>query len=387
MLPNLSIFAKTSRLTEMGVESFLLNTSMLCRSSDLTFSRINHRRVALICMMICFLFGTMGCRAFDFYAKTLMSPVPGTLEPPREISMISLPAYRVGAPDVLQIEALKLVPRPPYRVDTYDLLMIRATGTLLDSPINDYYLVDDEGSVNLGPAYGKVRIAGLTIDDATKVTTQFLQQILREPYVSIQLVRTGGTQQITGTYLIQQDGNVNLRQYGVVNVAGKTSTEVKEAIDKHLEQFFDSPEVTVEVVGFNSEAYFVIRENSLAGEDVVRLPITGKETVLDAISMVGGLTGVSSQRIWIARPVPGTFGCEQILPINYLAITRDASAATNYQILPGDRVFIAEDGIVATGYFINKLTNPVYQIINVVQLGSATGRALQIMGRAYNSNR
>jgi polysaccharide biosynthesis/export protein len=339
----------------------------------------------LIWMMICFLFGTAGCRSFDFYAKSLMSPLPGNLEPPREISMISLPAYQVEAPDVLQIEALKLVPRPPYRIDTYDLLMIRATGTILDAPINEYYLVDDEGSVNLGPAYGKVRIAGLTIDEATTVTTQFLQQILREPYVSIQLVRTGGTQQVTGTYLIQQDGNVNLRQYGVVNVSGKTSTEVKEAIEKKLSQFFDSPEVTVEVVGYNSEVYFVIRENSIAGEDVVRLPITGKETVLDAISMVGGLTAVSSRRIWIARPVPGTFGCEQILPIDYMAITRDAAAATNYQILPGDRVFIAEDGLVATTHFLNKLSSPVYQIINLVQLGTATGRGLQIMGRVFGT--
>jgi protein involved in polysaccharide export with SLBB domain len=338
-------------------------------------------------MVVCFLFGTVGCRAFDFYAKSLMSPLPGNLEPPREISMISLPAYRVEAPDVLQIEALKLVPRPPYRIDTYDLLMIRGSGTLLDAPINEYYLVDEEGSVNLGPAYGKVRIAGLTIDEATMVTVQYLKQILNEPYVSIQLVRTGGTQQVTGTYLIQQDGIINLRQYGVVNVSGKTLTEVQEAIEKHLASFFDSPEVTVDVVGYNSEVYFVIRENSIAGEDVVRLPITGKETVLDAISAVGGLTAVSSQRMWIARPVPGTFGCEQILPIDYLAITRDAAAATNYQILPGDRLFIAQDGLIAANYFIYKLTNPVYQLLNIAQLGSATTRGLQVLGRRYNSQR
>ena len=152
--------------------------------------------------------------------------------------MISLPAYQVEAPDVLQIEALKLIPRPPYRIDTYDLLMIRGAGTLLDAPIDDYYLVDEEGSVNLGPAYGKMRIAGLTIDEATTITTQYLKQILREPNVSIQLARTGGTQQITGTYLVQQDGIINLRQYGVVNVSGKTLTEVQEAIEKHLAAVF-----------------------------------------------------------------------------------------------------------------------------------------------------
>jgi polysaccharide export outer membrane protein len=245
--------------------------------------------------------------------------------------------------------------------------------------------VDEEGTVNLGPAYGKIRIVGLTIDEATKVTTDFLGQILREPTVSMQLMRTGGTQQLTGTYLVQQDGIVNLRQYGVVNVSGKTVSEIKQAMEKHLEQFFDSPEVSVDVVGYNSETYFVIRENSVEGEDVVRLPITGNETVLDAIGAIGGLSRVSSQRVWIARPVPGSFGCEQILPIDYLAITRGADSSTNYQLLPGDRVFIAQDELIATTYFITKLTNPIYQLLGITQLGTSTTKSLQIMGRAFNS--
>ncbi len=171
----------------------------------------------------------------------------------------------------------------------------------------------------------------------------------------------------------------------MVNVAGKTLTEIKEAIEKHLENYFDSPQVAVEVVGYNSATYFVIREDSLMGEDVLHLSITGNETVLDAIGSVGGLTRAASQRIWIARPVPGNAGCEQILPVDYLAITRDAASSTNYQILPGDRVFIAEDGLVATSNFINKMVYPAYQLLNVAGLGANTFKSLQIMGRGFNT--
>jgi polysaccharide biosynthesis/export protein len=363
----------------------------VARTKEQGVGRVTVRNVrphAVLCIMLaaCVLCSSEGCRPFDYYSKTLAPPVPGNMEPPRELSMISLPAYRVEAPDVLQVEALKLVPRPPYHVDIYDLLMIKAAGTLPDAPINDYYLVDDEGVVNLGPAYGRVRISGLTIDQATAVVTDFLKQILREPYVSMQLVRTGGTQQVTGTYLVQQDGIINLRQYGVVNVSGKTVSEVKMAIEKHLEQFFDSPQVSVEVVGYNSETYFVVRENSVTGEDVIRFPITGNETVLDAIGNVGGLTGVSSQRLWIARPVPGTFGCEQVLPVDYLAITRGGDASTNYQLLPGDRLFVAQDPMVGANSFLIKATNPVYQILNITQLGRTTIVSLQVLGRAFNRN-
>src|SRR3989304_1272560 len=206
--------------------------SILSRSSALTSLRSNRlcTRGAWLAVLLISTFMMAGCQSFDFYAKSLMSPLPGDLEPPRELNMVSLPAYRIESPDVLQIEVLKLVPRPPYRIEVYDVLMVQVSGTILDAPINNYYLVGEEGMLDLGPAYGKIRITGLTIDEAISVTTQHLQQILRQPEVTIRLARTGGTQQVNGIYLVQQDGIVNLRQYGVVQGAGKTLVEAREAI-------------------------------------------------------------------------------------------------------------------------------------------------------------
>ena len=60
----------------------------------------------------------------------------------------------------------------------------------------------------------------------------------------MQLARVAGAQPVTGQYLVGPDGTVNLRQYGVVHVAGKTVTEARLAIQKHLSQFLDSPEVS-----------------------------------------------------------------------------------------------------------------------------------------------
>ncbi len=54
---------------------------------------------------------------------------------------------------------------------------------------------------------------------------------------------------MTGIYIVQPDGIINLRQYGVVPVAGKTMTEAKIAIEKQLERYFDSPDVSVDVLG------------------------------------------------------------------------------------------------------------------------------------------
>ncbi len=176
--------------------------------------------------------------------------------------MVSLPAYRVEPPDILQIEMLKMVPLPPYRIEVYDVLKISAVGTIPDQPINDFFLVEGEGTVNLGPAYGTVRIGGMTIDEATEAITKQLLQILRQPEVSVQLMRTAGTQPVTGQYLVGPDGTINLRTYGVVHVSGKTVTEIKLALQKHLAQFFDSPEVSVDVLGYNSKVFYVITDGA-----------------------------------------------------------------------------------------------------------------------------
>ena len=312
----------------------------------------------------------VGCQQpFDHYTSTLQAPVPPGMEPPRELHKVSLPAYGVEPPDILPIEMLKLVPLPPYRIDIYDVLQIRVSFALPDQPIDDFYLVEGEGIVNLGPAYGTVRVVGMTIDEATEAIRNKLTEVLRQPDVSVQLARTAGTQPITGQYLVGPDGTINLRHYGMLHVAGKTMTEIKLALQKHLPQYFDSPEVSVDVLAYNSKVYYVITEGAGLGDNVRRLPITGNETVLDAMSAVNGLSQVSSKEVWIARPAPGGFGCEQILPVDYEAITRGGSAATNYQIMPGDRVFIAEDNVIGFNNVLGKVTAPIERLLGIAALG------------------
>jgi polysaccharide export outer membrane protein len=311
---------------------------------------------------------------------------PG-MRPPREIDKVALPAYRVEPPDMLSIEMLKMIPRPPYRIDVYDVLQIRASFALPDQPINDFYIVEAEGVVNLGPAYGSVRVVGMSLDEATAAIRDKLKEILTQPEVSVQLARTSGTQPITGQYLVAPDGTINLRTYGILRVSGKTLPEIKLELQKHLEQFFDKPEVSVDVLGYNSKVYYVITDGAGMGDNVRRFPVTGNETVLDAVSSVGGLSQLSSKDVWVARPAPGDYGCEQILPVDYAAITRGGSAATNYQVMPGDRVFISEDNVVGFNNVLGKFTAPIERLLGISGLGASTVRGYQTLGRNYNQQR
>ncbi len=331
--------------------------------------------------------GLSGCHAIDFYDQSLQSPVPPGVEPARELSMVSLPPYQVEPPDVLQIEVLKLVPLPPYRAQPYDVLQVDVIGTLLGQPINNYFLVEAEGTVNLGPAYGTVRVAGMTIDEASAAVDQHLRQVLTDPVVSVQLARAAGTQPIEGQFLVGPDGTVNLRLYGSVQVAGLTIAQAKAALDEHLGQYFDSPDSAVSVLNYNSKVYYVITEGANQGDNMVKVAATGNETVLDAISTVGGLSQLSSKEVFIARPAPGGFGCEQILPVDWEAISKGGSTATNYQILPDDRVFIVENKMIALSNMVNMVIRPFEAAVGFTSLNTSMIRNMQTTGRGYNQNR
>jgi polysaccharide export outer membrane protein len=138
-------------------------------------------------------------------------------------------------------------------------------------------------------------------------------------------------------------------------------------------------------VAYNSKVYYIVTEGAGMGDNIVRVPVTGNETVLDALSQIRGLSQLSSKKIWIARPAPYEFQCEQILPVDYEAITRGASVATNYQVLPGDRVFIAEDRNTALANFISKVISPFERIAGFAGLTTSTIRSFNNINSTYGA--
>jgi len=324
-----------------------------------------------------------GCRPFDHYEDPLGKKVSEEMEPPRELSMMSLPAYRIAPPDVVTIELQKMVPKPPYYLQTLDVIYVRVLGTLYDQPIDNYYVVSAEGTIDLGPSYGALRVEGMTVNDAREAIRTHLTQVLRAPEVAVSLAQMAAMQPINGQYQIGPDGTVNLRYYGTVHVAGMTLMEAKFAIEEHLSHYLNSPIVSMDVVAYNSKSYYVITQGAGNGDSVRKIPITGNETVLDAISQIGGMSSLSSQNIWIARPAPGDYACEQRLPVDWAAISSGASTATNYQIMPNDRVFIVQDNFTTTSNVIGKVMSPFERLSGVISLGTNTARNIRNVDQDY----
>jgi hypothetical protein len=65
-------------------------------------------------------------------------------------------------------------------------------------------------------------------------------------------------------------------------------------------------------------------------------------------------------------------GCEQILPIDWKDITRGASTATNYQLMPGDRLYIAENKYLRASTTVGFILRPFEQTFGFVSLATST---------------
>jgi polysaccharide biosynthesis/export protein len=316
-----------------------------------------------------------GCTSF----RSPIAAAPGL---PRELDKVTYADYVIEPPDELVLDAIRVVPLPPYKIGALDQIYIHSSRSLPEEPLAGAFQVEPEGVVNLGPNYGSVSVADLSLEEAARAIESHLKNLIRDPAtVTVSLAQFRAMQQIRGSHLVKSDGTVMLGLYGSVRVAGMTLAQARAAIEAHLSSYLLKPEVSVDVAGFNSKVYYVVTDGGGLGEQVARVPTTGNETVLDAVSQIGGLSGVSSKkRIWVSRPSPAGSCRPQVLPVDWCAITRGGESDTNYQLLPGDRVYIMADPLVTADTMLGRILAPVERAFGIVLLGASAVNEVQGQG-------
>jgi len=309
---------------------------------------------------------------------------------PRELKKIIAPDYVISPPDILLLDAVRLVPQPPYKVAPLDALVIQVNvfrapteaelaakqepSLIPGQPINGLFRVEPDGVVNLRFSYGAVPVVGQTIPEAKESIKKHLQKRFKLDFeVDVGLGESRAMQFIRGEHLVRPDGKVSLGSYGSVSVAGLTMEQAQKAIQDFVSDKLLDPEISLDVAGYNSMVYYVIFDQAGAGQSIARLPFTGNETVLDALGQLKGLPpGSDRLRIWVARPTQPEEACDQIMPVDLTAITKRGSTATNYQLLPGDRLYVSVDPLVALDGYLARIIAPIERISGIILLGNST---------------
>jgi polysaccharide export outer membrane protein len=248
----------------------------------------------------------------------------GGLNVPREFDKMALPPYVVEPPDILLIQAS----------DRITLARLQA--------IEGQHLVTPDGTVNLG-IYGKVRVAGLTLDQVADAVAARLLEVLPG---------------LAGS-LKPEDK--------------KDTTDYKKEWQREFSTIeLIKKEMQVDVLSYASKYYYVITDGGGYGQQVYPFLITGNETVLDAIARVNGLPAVATKKkIWVARATrPGQ--PPKILPVDWCGVAQRGEAATNFQLFPGDRVFVQSDAWIRTDTWLAKRLSPLLRGFGATLLGAST---------------
>lgn len=143
---------------------------------------------------------------------------------------------------------------------------------------------------------------------------------------------------------VMVDGTIDLGKYGRPVVAGMTVEQIEAIVLSSVRAGEPGEEIdpiNVRITLAESAVYYVLGEVNSPGY----YRLTGRETVLDGILTAGGLSDAASDcEIILARPTPPC-NCRVVLPVCYNRIVQLGDTTTNYQLRPGDRIYVATRGL------------------------------------------
>jgi polysaccharide export outer membrane protein len=208
-------------------------------------------------------------------------------------------------------------------------------------------------------------------------------------------VRVFGVDELSQTVRVADDGSITMPLLGRLQVGGLTKTELERLVRDLLEErFVKDPQVTVFVAEYES------RRVAVSG--AVKLPGTyqmlGQKTLLEMISMAGGLAADMGQRIIVFRRREG--GATERLTIDLERLVFAADPTLNLTVVPGDIIYVPtveKLRIFVSGAVRNPnlyevpRANPVTVLKAITLAGGTTDRAadkkIQIMRTDENGQR
>jgi polysaccharide export outer membrane protein len=187
-----------------------------------------------------------------------------------------------------------------------------------------------------------------------ELTKQVLAEYRVEPgdVLAVEQAEFDAAVRLPSDQTVRADGTIDLGPYGRLPVVGKTIDEIQQLVQQVVDrQAAESAEdggdadglsgeasqtVLVRLVEPESKVYYVVGEVNSPGTQ----QLVGRETVLDAILAAGGLSDKADRhKIVLSRPTPPG-QCRIVMPVCYRHIVQLGDTTTNYQISPGDRIYV-----------------------------------------------
>ena len=134
--------------------------------------------------------------------------------------------------------------------------------------------------------------------------------------------------------IVRLDGKISFPLLDDLQAAGRTTTQLKDSIEKGLKEYVAAPNVTVTVVNTASKRFYILGEVVNTGE----YPLIKDLTVLQAFAIAGGFTEWASKKeIILFRHEDGK---EKVIEINYKDIIKDKDFSQNVKLREDDTIIV-----------------------------------------------
>ena len=164
------------------------------------------------------------------------------------------------------------------------------------------------------------------------------------------------------TFRIETNGEIELPIIGTIKATGLTVEQFQTELNNRLKVFYVNPQATVTLVQFRSEPVFFIGSFNAPGI----YPLQGRRTLVEMLTLVGGLAPNASRRIRVTRrkemgPIelpsavedPNGKGMTLEVPLNVL--TQDINPPEDILLMPYDVVSAERAELV---YLSGSVTRP-----------------------------
>jgi len=142
--------------------------------------------------------------------------------------------------------------------------------------------------------------------------------------------------EVSGQFIINSEGNIQYEFIGDIKIEGLKKDEVKAVLTEHLSEYIISPEVTIQIVGYNSKIVYIIGEVGRPGKIYMRGDTI---TVREALVLAGlpRLTGkVAKSRLF----TPSDDGKTNSKIVNVHKLLYEGDLRENLIMNPGDTLYI-----------------------------------------------
>jgi polysaccharide export outer membrane protein len=137
--------------------------------------------------------------------------------------------------------------------------------------------------------------------------------------------------EMTGDHPVRPDGRITLPLLGDIVAAGQTPDALAAEIQKLALKFQKDPTVNVIVRQINSRKVFITGQVTTPGA----YPLVGPRTVMQAITLAGGVTEYADKKNITVIRMDGTTH-----KVNYSDLSKGKNLKQNILLKPGDQIIV-----------------------------------------------